>query len=106
MNCLNRCRCNHLAYRSMSRSKLIAATFTALLLAGSAIARGADPAPLADAAEKADGTKLEALLQEKVDVNVPQVDGMTALHWAVYRDDLQLSKRLIAAGASAKSENR
>lgn len=90
----------------MSISQLLAATVSTLLLMGSAIAMGADPAPLADAAEKADRAKIDALLQDKIDVSVQQVDGMTALHWAVYRDDLQLAKRLIAGGASAKAENR
>ena len=26
-------------------------------------------------------------LKQRVDVNAPQVDGMTALHWAAYHDD-------------------
>jgi len=90
----------------MSASKLIAATLSLGLLVSSGLTRGADPALLADAAEKADRTKVAALLEKKADVNAQQIDGMTALHWAVYRDDLQLAKRLIAAGASAKSENR
>src|SRR5437764_490633 len=41
-------------------------------------------APLADAAERADWSRVRALLKSKVDANVAQVDGMTALHWAAY----------------------
>src|SRR3989442_10978628 len=37
---------------------------------------------LADAAEKSDRAGVRALLKRRVDVNAPQVDGMTALHWA------------------------
>jgi len=85
--------------------RLIIAGTLGLLLATSAIAGSAD-APLADAAEKLDRDKLAALLEQKVDVNAPQVDGMTALHWAAYLDDLPLAKLLVSAGANVKVENR
>ena len=35
----------------------------------------------------------------KADVDAPQVDGATAVHWAVYRDDLAAIDLLIKAGA-------
>jgi ankyrin repeat protein len=38
-------------------------------------------------------------------VNVAQVDGSTALHWAVYRDDLDAADRLIRAGARIDAPN-
>ena len=44
-----------------------------------------------------DRAKIRALLQQRVDVNAPQVDGMTALHWAAYQDDLEIAD---AAGAA------
>ena len=48
--------------------------------------RGAGPeALLADAAEKMDRAAIRTLLQQRVDVNTSQVDGMTALHWAPTR---------------------
>ena len=34
------------------------------------------------------------------------MDGATALHWAVYRDDLELADLLIRAGANVKAANR
>ncbi len=46
------------------------------------------------------------LLRQKADVNAPQVDGATALHWAVYRDDLELTGALLAAKANVASANR
>src|SRR6185436_983375 len=58
---------------------------------------------LADAAEKADWARVRALLQEHADVNRPQVDGTTALHWAAFHDDLETAKILLAAKANAKS---
>jgi len=62
--------------------------------------------PLADAAEKADRAGLEAALQQKADVNEAQVDGMTALHWAAYHDDLDSARKLVSAGANVKATNR
>ena len=60
---------------------------------------------LADAAEKQDRTTLRTLLKQRVDVNAPQVDGMTALHWAAYLDDLESAKLLTKAGADVKATN-
>ncbi len=63
-------------------------------------------APLADAAEKADWPRVREILKQHPDANAAQVDGMTALHWAAYHDDVETAKRLLAAGANAKAENR
>src|SRR5262245_8546788 len=62
--------------------------------------------PLANAAEKADWPRVRLLLKERSEVNAAQVDGMTALHWAAYHDDLETAKLLLADGANAKAENR
>lgn len=62
--------------------------------------------PLADAVEKKDHAAIQELLKQKADVNAPQIDGMTALHWAAHQDDLDLTKTLTEAGANAKAENR
>ena len=61
---------------------------------------------VADAVMRSDMTALRALIQKKADVNAPQADGATALHWAVYRDNLQAVDLLIAAGANVKVANR
>ena len=82
---------------------------TALLIAaiGGArlVAAGAD-ASLPDAAQHKDARGVRELLSRKVDVNASQPDGMTALHWAVYYDDLDLVGRLLGAGANARAANR
>jgi ankyrin repeat protein len=81
--------------------------YTMVLLMSAVSVRGAGPeALLADAAEKMDRTRVRALLQERVDVNTSQVDGMTALHWAAYRDDLETEELLVRAGANVKATNR
>jgi ankyrin repeat protein len=61
---------------------------------------------IADAAMKGDANAVAALLTHKADVNAPQADGATAVHWAVYRDDLAMLDRLIAAGARVSAANR
>src|SRR3954468_23594085 len=93
--------------RLMSCFRFSAQVFAAALVLASAgvIAAGAD-APLADATEKMDRAAIRALVQRHVDVNAPQVDGMTALHWAVYQDDVETAKLLLGAGATVKAVTR
>lgn len=71
---------------------------------------GAAPAAgrsdIADAAMNGDRAAVERLLTQKADVNAPQIDGATALHWAVYRDDLALADVLVRAKANVKAANR
>ena len=38
-------------------------------------------------------------------VNAPQVDGATALHWAVWSEDLETTEVLLSAGADASAAN-
>jgi ankyrin repeat protein len=68
-------------------------------------AAGSD-ARLADAAMQGDRDGVRALLQKHADVNEAQGDGMTALHWAAAKDDPEMAKLLIAAGANVKAANR
>jgi len=49
---------------------------------------------------------VRSLLRQKADVNAPQVDGTTALHWAVRLDDLDTADLLIRAGAKVSAANR
>src|SRR5215470_1761365 len=62
--------------------------------------------PVADAAEKQNREAIRTLLRQKADVNAPQVDGTTALHWAVRLDDLDTADVLIRAGAKVNATNR
>ena len=62
--------------------------------------------PLADAAQSGDKAAIQKLIQARADVNAPQVDGATALHWAIYRDDGELVDLLIRGGANVKAANR
>jgi len=77
-----------------------------LLFSLSAVVGAAAKSDVADAVMKGDTAALRTLLQTKADVNAPQIDGATALHWAVYRDDLTAADLLIAAGANVAAANR
>jgi len=54
---------------------------------------------VADAAMRGDKAAVRSLILRKVDVNAPQIDGTTGLHWAVQADDLELAELLIRNGA-------
>ena len=75
-----------------------------VMLAGSA-AHAATP-EVADAAMRGDRQAVRTALQRKADVNAAQVDGTTALHWAVERDDLEMADILIRAGARVDVRTR
>src|SRR5262245_18291960 len=60
---------------------------------------------LVDAVKSGERTAALALLQQKVNVNTPEADGTTALHWAVTRDDVDVVERLIKAGANVHPKN-
>jgi len=64
-----------------------------------------DPAPLADAAERSEHAIVHRLMTQRLDVNAPQADGMTALHWAVQLDDLEIAKALVQARANVSATN-
>jgi ankyrin len=75
----------------------------ALLSAAQALAASSD---VADAVMRGKKDVLRSLLQQKADVNAPQIDGTTALHWAVRADDLETADLLLKAGAKVASANR
>jgi ankyrin repeat protein len=64
------------------------------------------PSPVADAARKGDAAAVKALLKQGADVNAPQADGMTALHWASERGDIATADALLYAGAGVASVTR
>src|ERR1051325_11145510 len=74
-----------------------------LMFSQIAFSAGSD---IADAVMSKNKDAVRSLLQNKVDVNSPQVDGTTALHWAVRADDLETADLLIRAGANVAAANR
>ena len=90
--------------RFRPRAPLAAAALVALLAAPATAAEPA--APLVDASARGDLSAVRALIGKKVDVNAPRVDGMTALHAAVYADRLDIADALLRAGAKAAANDR
>ena len=66
------------------------------------VATAATPAdsPVADAAMRGDLNQVRELLRSGADVNAPQSDGLTGLHWAADNGDAALAGVLIYAGAN------
>lgn len=87
-----------------SRAPMREIVLTLLLLAVPSIV-SAGTSHIADAVEKANRAAVRELLQQKADVNAPQADGMTALHWAAHRGDLEAAKLLIQAQANVSATN-
>ena len=61
--------------------------------------------PLVDAVKSGDRAAAIAMIAQRVNVNIPEADGTTALHWAIHQNDLDLADRLIRAGANVKAKN-
>jgi ankyrin repeat protein len=96
-------------------TKALTSGFCALALmmaAGNALLRadsttvGEKDLRVASAAMQGDREGVLLLVKQKADVNTSQGDGMTALHWAAFRDDLEMARVLLAAGASAQAATR
>ncbi|WP_419860357.1 ankyrin repeat domain-containing protein [Candidatus Palauibacter sp.] len=62
--------------------------------------------PVADAAMTGDLASVRALLSDGADVNAPQGDGMTALHWAARAANTDLARLLLEAGAEVDAATR
>ncbi|HEY2018088.1 MAG TPA: ankyrin repeat domain-containing protein [Bryobacteraceae bacterium] len=71
-----------------------------------ALALSAADTRLSEAAMQGNKETVRALLKDKADVDAAQGDGTTALHWAAFRDDLDMVKMLLAAGANVKVGTR
>ena len=69
-------------------------------------ARNIEEAPVSDAAMKGDIETVRTLITEGANVNAKQGDGMTALHWATFQDDIEMTKLLIEARANVSLGTR
>jgi ankyrin repeat protein len=90
----------------MMRLRVMGGCVAGLLLCVSSTDAAVAPASVAEAVRRADKTAIRAMLQKHADVNAPEPDGSTALHWAAYTDDTDTAELLIHAGANAKTTNR
>ena len=60
---------------------------------------------VADAAKAGNLPEVRKLIQEHADVNAPANDGSSALLWAAYHRDAEMTKALLAAGAAVDAAN-
>ena len=89
----------------MRRTFLSSCLIVSLLCTAPLGARAAD-APLADAVQQLDRATIRSLLEGSANVNASQVDGMTALLWAAYHDEVEIVGELVRAGADVQASNR
>jgi len=78
----------------------------AIALLSASILMAAVRSEVADATMQGNKAAVRTLLQQKADVNAPQIDGTTALDWAVQANDLELTELLIRAGAHVSTANK
>src|SRR5438552_9225129 len=88
----------------MSVRRILGSGVALLLLSTASLS--AVRSEVADAAMRGDHAAVRTLLAQHADVNAPQADGATALHWAAYRGDKALADLLIRAGEDVKAANR
>ena len=80
-------------------------TFAIVLVSVAALGAAGADARLIKAVRGKDTAGVRTLIKQRVDVNAPQGDGATALHWAAHVDDLVIADLLIRAGARAAVAN-
>ena len=86
-------------------SKLCRTGFWLVPVLATAVSAAEPDRRVADAAKARDVKALAALVRQKADVNVPQADGATALHWAAHWDDAAMAGQLLSAGARVAALN-
>ncbi len=69
-------------------------------------AAGPPEAPVADAAMRGDADAVRQLVADGADVNTPQGDGTTALHWAAEKGDTEILEILLYGGANTEAVTR
>ncbi len=92
----------------MRKSSLCKRLITGCVLAAAGstlVSAAAGDARLIQAVRTRNVEAVRGFLKQRVDVNAPQGDGTTPLHWAAHVDDLSIADLLIRAGARTNVAN-
>ena len=76
-----------------------------VLLAGASLPAESADLQLKEAIRNGDHATVRTLIEDGADVNAPEADGATLLHWAVRWDDPESIDLLLGAGADAGAAN-
>ena len=87
-----------------SGGRLASGLLAFLLCVG--VGGAAAQSPFIEAVKQGDLAQVRALVDGGADIDVPEIDGTTALHWAVHQDDGDMAALLIRAGADVRAANR
>jgi ankyrin repeat protein len=79
--------------------------FPTVLLLSASLSAAASDLSLVEAVKQGNKEAVRSLLNQRIDVNVAQPDGTTALAWAAERADLEMAELLIRAGANVNAAN-
>ena len=85
--------------------KCVLRCWLVLLWTGVSISAAQTGGRLVDAVKQQDYAAATELVTRPVDVNIPQPDGATALHWATYWNASDMVDRLVDAGADLDAMN-
>ena len=85
--------------------KRLGALGIGLVLAVTSTAAATDDLRLVDAVKNQNTAATRLLLQQDIDVNTSQADGVTPLHWAAHWNDHGTASLLIRAGANVNAAN-
>jgi len=75
------------------------------LALGTQLKAASDDLRLVEATKHRDSKSISLLLKQLVDVNTPQPDGATPLHWSTHWNDLETVDLLLRAGANVNASN-
>ncbi|MGH9144658.1 MAG: ankyrin repeat domain-containing protein [Vicinamibacterales bacterium] len=84
----------------------VRATIIGALSLSTLLYAASDSSSVADSAQAGNTEAVIASLKHSADVNAPQGDGMTALHWAAAHNNADLVAVLLHAGANVKATTR
>ncbi|MBV9507744.1 MAG: ankyrin repeat domain-containing protein [Acidobacteriia bacterium] len=78
----------------------------AVAMSGGLLRAATSNAQLIDAVKREDVAAVRGFVAQHADVNAPEADGSTALHWAAQRNNLEIAGLLLGAGAKVNAATR